>query len=250
VAVLAVDPSSSRTGGSILGDKTRMIHLSRDARAYVRPSPARGTLGGVGKNTTEAILLCEEAGYDIIIVETVGVGQSETAVEGMVDIYVLLVLPSGGDELQGIKKGVFELADLVIVNKADGDLQRAARFTQCEYMNALKFLNPKSKNWKPKVLPCSSITWEGIDKIWVNMSLFLHTIKEKGEFRTKRSQQSESWMWRILNEEFLRRLSLEPTTASILTNTVEEVTQHKLTPFQGANKILDTFYKNYQNKSQ
>jgi len=178
VAVLAVDPSSSRTGGSILGDKTRMVHLSRADNAYVRPTPARGTLGGVAKNTTEAILLCEEAGYNIIIIETVGVGQSETTVEQMVDMFVLLVPPAGGDELQGFKKGIVELADLIVVNKSDADFERAARFAQFEYMNALKFLTPKSSFWKPKVVRCSAITQYGLENVWQIAATFLHELEK------------------------------------------------------------------------
>uniref|UniRef100_A0A6B2L9Q6 AAA+ ATPase domain-containing protein n=1 Tax=Arcella intermedia TaxID=1963864 RepID=A0A6B2L9Q6_9EUKA len=246
VAVLAVDPSSSIAGGSILGDKTRMIHLSRDPNAYVRPSPARGTLGGVGKNTTEAVLLCEEAGYDIIIIETVGVGQSETVVESMVDMYLLLVLPSGGDELQGIKKGIVELADLIVVNKADGDLERSARFAQFEYMNALKFVNPKFPFWRAKVLRCSSLTQEGVDVIWEHMSQYLHEMKQRGAFQERRSEQSEDWMWRILNEMFKTRLLEDKSVLSLLPSLKKDTREHKITPYQAAELLLKSFFKNSQ----
>jgi LAO/AO transport system kinase len=195
------------------------------------------------RNTTEAIILCEEAGYDMILVETVGVGQSETAVESMVDMYVLLVLPSGGDELQGIKKGVVEYADLIIVNKTDGDLVRASRVAQYEYLNALKFINPKTPLWKPKVLPCSSVTQEGIDKIWTIMSQYLHIMKDNNLLTDKRSKQSEDWMWRILNETFQEKLLQDTDVAALLPKTKEDVRNHKVTPTQAAMNLLTTFFQ-------
>ncbi|OPJ75895.1 methylmalonic aciduria type A protein, mitochondrial isoform B [Patagioenas fasciata monilis] len=172
VSVLAVDPSSSTSGGSLLGDKTRMTELSRDTNAYIRPSPTRGTLGGVTRTTNEAILLCEGGGYDVVLVETVGVGQSEFAVADMVDMFVLLLPPAGGDELQGIKRGIIEMADLVAINKADGDLVVPARRIQAEYISAMKLLRKRSKVWRPKVMRISAKTGEGISDMWDKMTEF------------------------------------------------------------------------------
>mgnify|MGYP002480279848 CR=1 FL=1 len=168
----AIDPSSARTGGSVLGDKTRMVELSKEENAYVRPSPSSGTLGGVTKHTNEAILLLEEAGYDVILIETVGVGQSETAVEDMVDMFAMLSSPAGGDELQGIKRGIVELADIIIVNKADGELVNAARQAQMELLSAIKFVRPKHPAWRPRVLSCSAKTGYNVDKVWDTMCQF------------------------------------------------------------------------------
>ncbi|KAJ1970519.1 hypothetical protein H4R35_005817, partial [Dimargaris xerosporica] len=175
LAVLAVDPSSVITGGSILGDKTRMPNLSRNPQAYIRPSPSRGTLGGVAKNTHESMLLCEAAGYDICLVETVGVGQSETMVADMVDMFILLVPPGGGDELQGLKKGVMELADMVIVNKADGELLNAACRAKMEYTSALKFMHPRTPEWRVPVTMVSAMTGKGLPEAWTTIQQFRAT---------------------------------------------------------------------------
>lgn len=169
VAVLAVDPSSSRSGGSILGDKTRMTELSRNDNAFIRPSPSSGSLGGVARNTNDAIVLCAAAGYDVILVETVGVGQSETMVADMVDMFTLLVAPGAGDELQGMKKGIVELSDMILVNKADGELAAAARMAQIEYTSALKYLQPSTQGWTPQILPVSSHANTGITEAWDSM---------------------------------------------------------------------------------
>ncbi|KYO46369.1 methylmalonic aciduria type A protein, mitochondrial isoform B [Alligator mississippiensis] len=200
VSVLAVDPSSSTSGGSLLGDKTRMTELSRDANAYIRPSPTRGTLGGVTRTTNEAILLCEGGGYDIVLVETVGVGQSEFAVADMVDMFVLLLPPAGGDELQGIKRGIIEMADLVVVTKADGDLVVPARRIQAEYVSALKLLRKRSKVWKPKVMRISAKTGEGISDMWDKMTEFRDLVLMSGELLTKRRKQQKVWMWNLIQE--------------------------------------------------
>ena len=176
VAVLAVDPSSQRTGGSILGDKTRMEELTRNTSAFIRPSPSGGTLGGVARRTREAMLACEAAGYDVVIVETVGVGQSETAVSDMVDLFMLLLLPGGGDELQGIKKGIVELADLIVVNKADGALVNAARHAVAEYRHALALLRSPSKDWKVPVLTCSAATRLGVPEVWETIGKYRATL--------------------------------------------------------------------------
>ncbi|XP_025943286.1 methylmalonic aciduria type A protein, mitochondrial isoform X5 [Apteryx rowi] len=180
VSVLAVDPSSSTSGGSLLGDKTRMTELSRDMNAYIRPSPTRGTLGGVTRTTNEAILLCEGGGYDVVLVETVGVGQSEFAVADMVDMFILLLPPAGGDELQGIKRGIIEMADLVAINKADGDLVVPARRIQAEYVSAMKLLRKRSKVWRPKVMRISAKTGEGISDMWDKMTEFRDLVLMSG----------------------------------------------------------------------
>ncbi|ESO88474.1 hypothetical protein LOTGIDRAFT_193351 [Lottia gigantea] len=203
VAVLAVDPSSSTTGGSLLGDKTRMPELSCDDNAYIRPSPSCGTLGGVTRTTNEAIVLCEGTGFDVVIVETVGVGQSEFAVADMVDIFCLLIPPAGGDELQGIKKGIVEVADIVIVNKSDGDLIPAARRIQTEYISALKFMRKRSKVWKPKVTRISSFTKDGIPELWDTLSEYRKVMVESTEFTTRRQKQLKIWMWNHIKDNIL-----------------------------------------------
>ncbi len=195
IAVLAVDPSSAVSGGSILGDKTRMEILSRRTEAFIRPSPAGTTMGGVTRRTREAMLLCEAAGFDVIIVETVGVGQSETAVADMTDMFLLLLPPGGGDELQGIKRGIVELADMILVNKADGDLAAAATRAAAEYQNALQFLHPRVPGWKVPVRTCSSMHGEGIAEVWRTVTQFRDTVAASGEFAVRRQSQARSWMW-------------------------------------------------------
>jgi LAO/AO transport system kinase len=189
VAVLAVDPSSARTGGSILGDKTRMARLAASDRAYIRPSPAAGTLGGVAAKTREAMLLCEGAGFDVVLVETVGIGQSETAVCDMTDFFLALMLPGAGDELQGIKKGLVELADMVAINKADGDNIKRANLAAGEYRGALHILTPRSEHWHPPVLTYSALTGAGIDKLWQNVLDHRQAMSAAGEFNARRRQQ-------------------------------------------------------------
>lgn len=195
VAVLAVDPTSAISGGSILGDKTRMETLAFNPDAFVRPSPAGKTLGGVTRRTRESLLLCEAFGFDVILVETVGVGQSETAVAEMTDIFLLLLLPSGGDELQGIKRGIMELADLVIVNKADGDQARVAKQTVADYSSALQFMHSHSASWQPKVMACSALTNQRIDDVWNTVEDCHRTLENAGELQQHRSKQAVSWMW-------------------------------------------------------
>merc|ERR1719264_834810 len=204
VAVLAVDPSSGSTGGSLLGDKTRMPELTVDPNAYIRPSPSRGHLGGVTRTTNEAIVLCEAAGYDLILVETVGVGQSEYLVRDMVDCFCLLLPPAGGDELQGIKRGIVEQSDLIIVNKCDGDLVPAARRVAYEYMSALKYLRSPSKHWKSKVQLCSAVSGEGVDKVWSTMTEFRSIMEESGELEDRRRNQHLRWMWSYVEERLVR----------------------------------------------
>jgi len=195
VAVLAIDPSSTLSGGSILGDKTLMASLSASPLAYVRPSPSGTTLGGVARRTREALLLCEAAGFDVVIVETVGVGQAEVAVAGMVDTFVLLLGPGGGGELQGIKRGVMELADLVVVNKADGALLPAARRAAADYGHALRMHRPRSSRWTPEVLMCSAVTGDGIDEVWNAVERHRAALVTSGELGSRRSQQATGWLW-------------------------------------------------------
>lgn len=209
VAVLAVDPSSSRTGGSILGDKTRMEDLSRHDNAFIRPSPSGNSLGGVAARTREALLLCEAAGYDVILVETVGVGQSETAVRTMTDFFLLLQIAGAGDELQGIKKGVIELADAIVVNKADGDNQLRAKLAKVEYTKVLHFLHPFTPGWKPKALTCSALNSEGIEKIWELIESFRDQLTESGVFEARRSEQNVDWFDSLLQSIVMERFRAE-----------------------------------------
>ncbi|KAL6066598.1 Methylmalonyl Co-A mutase-associated GTPase MeaB [Balamuthia mandrillaris] len=266
VAVLAVDPSSARTGGSILGDKTRMTELSRHPLAYVRPSPTCGTLGGVTRHTTEAILLCESAGYSHVLVETVGVGQSETAVEDMVDMFVLLVPPAGGDELQGIKKGIMELADLLIVNKQDGDFVNQARRTSFEYKSALKLMQPKWQCWRPRVQACSSLTDQGLPEIWATMQEFKATLlvriffltlccslslvslnvlsldpQKNGEFFQRRGRQRRSWLWKVLQDDLLTRFKQHASVRKQLAEVEEKVQAGLLPVGKAADDLLSIF---------
>ncbi|MGJ8640359.1 MAG: methylmalonyl Co-A mutase-associated GTPase MeaB [Opitutaceae bacterium] len=207
VAVLAIDPSSSRTGGSILGDKTRMEELSRHPNAFIRPSPAGRSLGGVALRTREALLLCEAANYDVILVETVGVGQSETAVRTMTDFFLLLQISGAGDELQGIKKGVIELADMIAVNKADGKNLLASQQARLEYERVFHFLAPFTPGWKPKALTCSALTNEGIDVIWETVESFIEATQASGVFQSRRSAQNVDWFQSLLQQAVMEQFT-------------------------------------------
>lgn len=206
VAVLAVDPTSSRTGGAILGDKTRMARLSVEPNAFIRPSPAGATLGGVAAKTREAMLLCEAAGFDVVIVETVGIGQSETAVCDMTDFFLVLLLPGGGDELQGIKKGVIELADMIAINKADGDALPRARTTAMEYSAALNLLTPDGAVWKPPVILTSGLSGEGLETLWAHVGNHRALLSANGALQARRARQQVKWMWAMLDERLRARL--------------------------------------------
>ena len=203
VAVLAVDPSSSRSGGSLLGDKTRMAELSRDPKAFIRPSPNSGHLGGVARTTNESVLLCEAAGFDIVLVETVGVGQSEYLVAEMTDMFCLLIPPAGGDELQAVKRGIVEQTDLIAVNKCDGDLAPAAKRAKSEYLSAVKYAHPKSPNWHTRVKLVSALNNIGIDDVWNVMEEFRETMNESGELTEKRAEQRKKWMWSYIRHRLL-----------------------------------------------
>ncbi|KAK3597490.1 hypothetical protein CHS0354_041911 [Potamilus streckersoni] len=243
VAVLAVDPSSSTTGGSLLGDKTRMPELSCDMNAFIRPSPAKGSLGGVTRTTNEAIVLCEAAGYDIILVETVGVGQSEFAVSDMVDMFCLIIPPAGGDELQGIKKGIVEVADVVVVNKSDGDLVAAARRIQTEYISAIKYMRPRSQVWKPQVLRISSLTKEGIPDLWRMMQYFQQCMMDSGELICKRSKQQETWMWNYIRDHIMECFTTHVGVKKMLPELTRQVLSGLITPGAAADKLLKEFAK-------
>ena len=238
VAVLAVDPTSSRTGGSILGDKTRMQELSRDKNAFIRPSPTSGTLGGVTRVTRETIVLCEAAGFDVILVETVGVGQSEIMVSQMVDFFLALMLPGAGDELQGIKKGILEIADMIAVNKADGEMKNAANRAVMEYQHALDILNPKSANWKPRSLSCSAFTGDGLAAIWEMICDYKRLLKDAGEWQEKRKSQQVEWMWAIIRERILSKIETNEKVQSLVPQLELQVAESKLTPALAALEIL------------
>lgn len=241
VAVLAVDPSSPRSGGSILGDKTRMEELSRDERAFIRPSPSGGTLGGVARRTREAMLACEAAGFDVVIVETVGVGQSETAVADMVDMFLLLLVPGGGDELQGIKKGIVELADTIVVNKADGDLAAAAQRAARDYSAALHLLRPASPHWTPRVLRCSAVTRTGIDAVWATVQDYRGRMDAAGAIAERRAAQADAWMWNEVGESLLSTFRGHPAVRDRLAALEARVRAGTCTPTQAAQSLLAAF---------
>jgi LAO/AO transport system kinase len=237
VAVLAVDPSSSRTGGSILGDKTRMARLANDPLAFVRPSPASGTLGGVAAKTRETMLVCEAAGHDVMLVETVGIGQSETAVADMTDFFLVLMLPGAGDELQGLKKGVIELADMIAVNKADGDNIPRANRAAAEYRAALHILAPRSPTWSPPVLTYSAATGTGIAEVWGQVLAHRERMQATGEFAARRREQQVKWMWAMIEERLAGRLKSDPALKSRLAALETEVAAGRLSPAVAAEEV-------------
>jgi LAO/AO transport system kinase len=238
VAVLAVDPSSVRTGGSILGDKTRMARLSVDDAAFVRPSPSAGTLGGVARATRETIVLMEAAGHDVVLVETVGVGQSEVAVAGMVDTFLLLTIARTGDQLQGIKKGILEIADVVAVNKADGEHAGDARSAAADLSAALRMMTPVSESWRPPVLPCSARTGDGLDEVWDAVQRHRATLDEHGELTAKRATQQVDWMWAMVRDRLLDRLQSDPGVRAEIPVLEGEVRAGELTATLAAERIL------------
>src|SRR6056297_2633166 len=243
LAVLAVDPSSQLSGGSILGDKTRMEGLARNHRAFIRPSPAGDTLGGVARKTRETMLVCEAAGYDIIIVETVGVGQSEITVASMVDMFLLLQLPGAGDELQGIKRGVMEIADLIIINKAEGNNRSRAELARRQYLNALHLLAPKSKNWQVPVLLCSALQNEGIEETWEKVLDFQEVMRKSGEFDARRRLQNSDWMWTLLQEDRKQLFLNSHRVAALLPQVQEAVASGATTPGAAVRRLLEAFKK-------
>ena len=239
VAVLAVDPSSARTGGSILGDKTRMARLSASDSAFIRPSPASGTLGGVAAKTREAMLLCEAAGFDVVLVETVGIGQSETAVCDMTDFFLALMLPGAGDELQGIKKGLVELADMIAVNKADGDNIKRANLAAGEYRGALHILTPRSEHWHPPVVTYSALTGAGIDTIWQKVLDHRTAMNASGEFDARRRDQQVKWMWSMFEQLTMARLRSDASVRAKVKRIETEVAAGRISPALAAEQMAE-----------
>lgn len=239
VAVLAIDPSSTRSGGSILGDKTRMEKLAVNNNAFIRPSPSSGTLGGVGRKTRETMLACEAAGYDVIIIETVGVGQSETTVASMVDFFLVLMIAGGGDELQGIKKGVLEVADAIVINKADGDNILRTETARREYETALHMLMPNSPNWSPPVLTCSALFSNGIEKIWETILDHRTKLTESGEIGQKRKTQAIDWLHFLLDEGLKQWFYTNPEVKSDLAQLIKQIDQQKISPTAAADNLLN-----------
>lgn len=238
VAVLAVDPSSSRSGGSIMGDKTRMERLALQQNAFIRPSPTSGTLGGVAKKTRESMIICEAAGHDVILVETVGVGQSETTVASMVDFFLVLMLAGAGDELQGIKKGILELADAIVINKADGNNIERAREARAEYESALNLMESKSAVWSVPVLTCSALTLNGLEDIWKAILDHRQKLTEAGELAEKRRLQAIDWMWSLVEDGLKDRFFKNPQVKAQLPDKVAAVERGKTTPTVAAHELL------------
>jgi len=239
VAVLAIDPSSARSGGSVLGDKTRMLELSVNDNAFIRPSPSGGTLGGVARKTRETMLACEAAGFDVIIIETVGVGQSETAVASMVDFFLVLMIAGAGDELQGIKKGILEVADSIVINKADGDNVVRAERARREYEAALHILTPGSVNWTPLVLTCSALKQSGLNEIWETVTRHRIALQASGELELKRKKQALDWMHFLLEEGLKTWFYTHPHIHTNLPKLTSAVEQQTISPTSGAGQLLD-----------
>lgn len=246
-AVLAVDPSSSISGGSILGDKTRMEQLAVDENAFIRPSPSAGSLGGVARKTKEIIILCEAAGYDVVLVETVGVGQSETTVHSMVDFFLLLMLAGAGDELQGIKRGIIEMCDGMAINKADGDNINKAEGAKVQYENALHLFQPSKSGWVPKVLTCSAISNKGIDDIWQMICDFRETVGKSGHFEKRRNKQEQQRLHETILEALKSSFYSDSENIAGLKEAEKMIQNGKITPYQAAGALLDKYFKTKKN---
>jgi LAO/AO transport system kinase len=241
VAVLAVDPSSPVTGGSILGDKTRMERLAQAESAFIRPSPSGGSLGGVAARTREAMLVCEAAGFSVVLIETVGIGQSEVSVASMVDFFLVLLQPGAGDELQGIKKGVLELADGLVVHKADGEQRAAALRTRSEYAHALELLRPASPSWKVPVLAASARTGDGISGVWESVRAHREALSASGELDGRRREQARAWMWSLVDEGLRAAFRAHPAVSAAIPALEAEVEAQKSTPAAAARRLLGSF---------
>ena len=243
VAVLAVDPSSSISHGSILGDKTRMEELVKDENAYIRPSASGESLGGVARKTRESIMLCEACGFDTILIETVGVGQSETAVHSMVDFFLLLNLAGAGDELQGIKRGIMEMADLLVINKADGDNLTKAKLAKTEYNRALHLFPEKNSGWIPKVATCSALEKQGIDNVWNTIQDYLQLTKKNGYFEAKRANQNQYWLLETINDQLKNHFYNNPEIQKLLESNKKAVQNNEISPFAAAQILLKEYFK-------
>ncbi|WP_297694593.1 methylmalonyl Co-A mutase-associated GTPase MeaB [uncultured Eudoraea sp.] len=243
VAVLAVDPTSTLSKGSILGDKTRMQELVKDPNAFIRPSPSGESLGGVARKTRESVILCEAAGFDIVLIETVGVGQSETAVHSMVDFFLLLKLAGAGDELQGIKRGIMEMADAVVINKAEGDNLKRAQRAKAEFERALQLYPPKENGWIPKVSTCSSIENSGIIEIWETIKQFFDTTKDHGYFEINRQNQNKYWLLQTINELLKLHFFEVPSVKENLEKMMTQVAKEKISPFRAAELLMAVYKK-------
>ncbi len=243
VAVLAVDPSSPVSGGSILGDKTRMERLAQDERAFIRPSPSSGSLGGVAQRTREAMLVCEAAGFDVVLVETVGIGQSEIAVHSMVDFFLVLVQPGAGDELQGIKKGVLELADALVVSKADGEQRASAERSRGEHARALELLRSPSPSWRPRVLVASAVSGEGIAEVWAMIEEHAKAVEASGELAARRREQARAWMWSLVDQGLSHAFRSHPEVARRAPGLERDVEASRTTPAAAARVLLESFHK-------
>jgi LAO/AO transport system kinase len=242
LAVLAIDPSSERSKGSILGDKTRMEQLSADANAFIRPSPSSGSLGGVARKTRETIFLCEAAGFDIIFIETVGVGQSETAVHSMTDFFLLLQISGAGDELQGIKRGIMEMADLIAVNKADGSNTEKAQLAKAQYQNALRLFPKPISGWEPQATTCSSITKDGIENIWETILQYEKLTRENGYFENRRAHQSQYWMNETIRNSLISRFYAHPAIKQSLPLYEKKVLSDQMSSFAAARALLNEYF--------
>ena len=241
VAVLAIDPSSSVSRGSILGDKTRMLSLSTHPRAFVRPSPSGGTLGGVARKTRETLLLCEAAGYDVVLVETVGVGQGEVVVAEMVDFVLLLLLPGAGDELQGIKRGILEWIDMVAVNKSDGENRLAAQKARMQYESAMRFMHPVHLDWTPPVVTCSALKGEGLAELWAEIERHRRILAASGDLERRRSEQQRRWMWSLIEEQLLDSFRRDDGVAASLSELERGVVSGRITPTLAARRLLAAY---------
>ncbi|MFA5329619.1 MAG: methylmalonyl Co-A mutase-associated GTPase MeaB [Prolixibacteraceae bacterium] len=248
LAVLAIDPSSERTKGSILGDKTRMEDLSTDPNAYIRPSPSAGSLGGVARKTRETIVLCEAAGFNHIFIETVGVGQSETAVHSMVDFFLLLMLAGAGDELQGIKRGIMEMADAITINKADGNNIEKAGLARVQYMNALHLFPTPESGWNPKVLTCSAYMKTGISEIWETIDEYLSYVRKNNYFQFRRNEQSKFWMYETINEQLRNNFYHNELIKTMMEELEQKVLNEEISSFVAAKKLLDLYDQTRQHK--
>ena len=243
LAVLAIDPSSERSKGSILGDKTRMEELSSDPNAYIRPSPAAGSLGGVARKTRESIILCEAAGFNNILIETVGVGQSETVVHSMVDFFLLIQIAGAGDELQGIKRGIMEMADTIVINKADGDNHERAQLAAAQFRNALHLFPPTGSGWNPPVLTCSALENTGVSQVWDTINEYVKLTKENGYFKNRRHDQARYWMYETINETLRNNFYYNPQIRPKLPAYEQIVLTNGMSSFVAAHELLDTYFK-------